>query len=327
VMPAAAGDAAKQAMPVSDDERRLLESLSRFALVKRAVAAQAPAFLDALDERFAVEIMTFGSRLEAVRAAPADGRTGEDDRPALRRAFADLDAPDGEITPIGAALRGLLERLRGQPLAGVILLTDGANNAGEDVVFKDDLMPLTVRIRSTGCVGRKVTLVLSAGEGPNERVLKVKPDVVITGDGVQTEEIQFVPEHDGRMQLNVRIEPLPDEQNQANNARSKIVRVTSKKIRVLYVESRPRWEYRFLRQAMQRDRRVQPTFLLQEADPETVLVSPGPLRGQDGLPPDDTGDTPPAFIRTFPDRRQDLFGYDVILFGDVNVAYLRDAHL
>jgi len=390
---------------ISDEQRRLVGKLDRFTLVKRAVAAQADAFLDPLADRFNVEVLAFGKQVSRSRdqgsgvrgQAPGD-KTGGLTGGSLRRAFADLDAPDGEVTRLGAVLRAVLERYRGQPLAGVILMTDGANNAGEDprvvavyakrlgvpvfpvgvgaahardlrlahilgedVVFKDDLKPLTIRIESAGCVGRSVTLVLAEGEAGNERVLAVKRDVVITREGAQTEEIQFVPKREGRMRLTVRIEPLPDEHSTANNARSKVVRVIDKKLRVLYVESQPRWEYRFLRHAMQRDRRVQPTFLLQEADPETAGEGAGsrgqgsggrgqesgtegrearetrlaaplagarpPVPGPGGLGDSKPDAPPPEFIRTFPERREDLFAYDVVLFGDVNVEYLTRAQL
>jgi uncharacterized membrane protein len=347
--------------PVGEAELRRLARLPRFDLVKQGLAHQAHDFLDALDDRFAVEVLTFGAQLEAPDAARRTGPAGSTSPPespsprerreALRALLAGLSAPDGETTRLGAALRGTLERFRGRPLAGIILITDGAQNAGEDprvvaafarnldvplypvgvgaakardlqlayilgddVVFKDDVKPLTVRLKSLGYTGRHVTLVLSEVENGVEKVLKVRPDVVVQGDGEQTEEIEFVPKEARRMDLRVRVEPLPDEQNPANNVRAKVVRVIDKKIRVLYVEGRPRWEYRYLVTAMRRDRRVEPTVLLQEADPETA-TPPGAVR-------DDGRDTSPEFIKTFPDRREDLFAYDVILFGAVNLNLL-----
>ena len=40
--------------------------------------------------------------------------------------------PNRSVSPIGDALRGVLASHRGQPVAGLILATDGRSNAGED---------------------------------------------------------------------------------------------------------------------------------------------------------------------------------------------------
>src|SRR5207249_495590 len=43
------------------------------------------------------------------------------------------------------------------------------------------------------------------------------------------------------------------------------VRVVDRKIKVLYIENSPRWEYKFLQPALIRDRRVEPSLILVQA--------------------------------------------------------------
>src|SRR5205085_3366331 len=87
------------------------------------------------------------------------------------------------------------------------------------------------------------------------------------------------------------------------------LRVVDQKIRVLYVESSPRWEYKFLQPALLRDKRVQVDFLLIHADPK---VSKG------GKP----------FLSEFPRSREEFFGakYNLVILGDVAADYLGIEH-
>jgi hypothetical protein len=67
------------------------------------------------------------------------------------------------------------------------------------------------------------------------------------------------------------------------------------------VESTPRWEYKFLQSALYRDRRVEVTYLLTQADAKVLQAGP-------------------PFLAAFPEREQ-LFGFDAIVLGDVPATY------
>ena len=71
-------------------------------------------------------------------------------------------------------------------------------------------------------------------------------------------------------------------------------------LNVLIVESYPRWEYRFLRNALMRDPGVNVSVLL--LHPE---LPPGA-----GL----------NYIRKFPDTREQLAKFDVVFLGDVGIG-------
>ena len=84
---------------------------------------------------------------------------------------------------------------------------------------------------------------------------------------------------------------------------SRTVSVRKEQIRVLLVQAYPNYEFRYLKNMLERDSTIQLNTVLQDADQEYAELDQSALRG-------------------FPVRREDLFEYDVLLFGDVNPAYL-----
>ncbi|MGF1578815.1 MAG: hypothetical protein ACFCD0_05585 [Gemmataceae bacterium] len=82
------------------------------------------------------------------------------------------------------------------------------------------------------------------------------------------------------------------------------IRLTDTKIKVLYIEYTPRWEFRFLLPMLRRDRRINIDFLLLAGD--SRLMKAGP-----------------PFLPEFP-KREDLAKYDLILLGDVPYDYLKE---
>jgi hypothetical protein len=85
-----------------------------------------------------------------------------------------------------------------------------------------------------------------------------------------------------------------------NNTRKFSIAGRPEKIRVLVVESLPRWEYRFLRNALSRDPGVELSCLL-------FHPTLGPGGG-------------PHYISSFPSTPEDLAPYDVIFLGDVGIG-------
>ncbi len=88
------------------------------------------------------------------------------------------------------------------------------------------------------------------------------------------------------------------------------IHVVDRKIRVLVIEHSPRFVYQFMMAALLRDRRIEPTFLLVNADAKVA---------QSG----------PPFLATFPPTREKFFDaqYNVIILGDVASSYLGKEHM
>jgi len=76
------------------------------------------------------------------------------------------------------------------------------------------------------------------------------------------------------------------------------VRVLDAKMKVLYIEGPPRWEYRYLKNALMRDETIEVSCVLTSADFEFAQE----------------GDLPISYI---PSKEEDLFAYDVVIIGDV----------
>ena len=84
-----------------------------------------------------------------------------------------------------------------------------------------------------------------------------------------------------------------------NNEISAPISIREEQLRVLVIESYPRWEYRYLRNALERDPGVEVTCLL--FHPELPKVGGGR-----------------SYIDRFPDERE-LSRYDVVFLGDVGI--------
>lgn len=120
-------------------------------------------------------------------------------------------------------------------------------------------------------------------------------------------ELIFRPEKPGaekteRFDLEVRIDPIGDELTQTDNTMARSTTVMDAKIAALYVEGYPRWEYRYLKNELIREKTV---------DVSTFLVS-----ADDGFAQE--GDVP---ITRFPETAGELAKYDVLLIGDVDPQF------
>ena len=56
--------------------------------------------------------------------------------------------------------------------------------------------------------------------------------------------------------IETSIDPLPGEESVKNNLVTRLVNVDARKPRILYMEGEPRWEFKFLRRAVEDDRTI-----------------------------------------------------------------------
>jgi hypothetical protein len=112
-----------------------------------------------------------------------------------------------------------------------------------------------------------------------------------------TVPVTFTPKEVGEFSFHVEVPVQTGEIVEDNNRGTFVARVTDEGINVLYIENVPRWEYRFLRNAMNRDRRVDLSVLL--------------LSGERPARPD------PPELASLPDVKDDFFQYDLVILGDV----------
>jgi len=319
-------DAAK---PLPESARVEAAGASRIDMAKGLLARPTANLFEHLGENYIVRYFGFGERLE-----PTEGK-GESAPEALRAAQA-----AAKVTRLGTALQEAVDRNTGQPIAGVIVLTDGISNDGleplavaqrlgersipiypvglglpqppdvrlqhlivPDTVFHKDRVPVRVEIVSSGYANRTANLSVSI-DGQQVAAKAVN----LTG-AAQFEELQFIPEaKSGTVKLEVAVSPQPGEITDANNRLAKTVRIVNEKIHVLYVEGKPRWEYRYLRQVLLRDHRLDVKFLLTEGDRDQALASD-------------------QYLVDFPEDAAKAFHFDLVILGDVPASYFARAQL
>jgi hypothetical protein len=189
----------------------------------------------------------------------------------------------------------------------------------EDVVTQGDNLVFTVRLTARGQVPPDPVTVILCEKRPNPNdepqragdpgvlaQVTVNPDP--SGNPV-TVRLNYTPQTAGRKTFVLKVPPVPEEVTLANNRVERSVLVTkAQHVRVLYVEGRPRYDFRFAKVLFEREsRRVtgENSF-----EVHVVLLGAAP-------------DWPdPVALTAFPTREQ-LFKYDVVILGDFDKAMLE----
>jgi hypothetical protein len=261
----------------------------------------------------------------------------------LRPALEEL-AAGGKSSRLGDGLRSALEQLRGQPIAGVVLISDGVNTAGSplpeiaaasarrniplftigvgetkksidvelaelktrEYVMANDLVSFDFTLVARGGSGKSVDITLrefDKTEPLATKTVKVGDDEV--GTAVR---LTHRAEKVGIHRYVVEAKPLVGETLLDNNRLEAAVEVRTDKIEVLVAHSYPSFEFRYLKQMLERDETVHVTTVLQEADADYPQID--------------------ARVTTlFPVTLEDLLKYDVVVLCDVDPEFLGSSAL
>lgn len=225
-----------------------------------------------------------------------------DDHPNLRAIVlaSDGDWNDG-LPPVQAAMQMRLEQVpiftipvgSQSRLPDIELLSFDVPTFG--VVNKTVRIPFS--IESTLPRDHLAQMVLTGSDGS-----RLTHEVRITAMGRTTDAILWKPEKTGDVLLSLEVPSHPEERLKDNNSHSAPIAIREEKLRVLVVESLPRWEYRYLRNALSRDAGVEVSCLL--FHPQLSKVGGG---NKD-------------YIEAFPEALEDLSQFDVVFLGDVGVG-------
>jgi uncharacterized membrane protein len=254
--------------------------------------------------------------------------------------------PTAPATHLGDTLDQFAQDTADLPIGAVVLVSDGADNAGgldastvaalrarhlpvhtigvgqvavpNDLEIDDVQMPpramadsrleATVRFHQQGYAGR--TAVLTVRDG--SRVLASR-SITFGSDGAPEVATVLVPAGTaGSHVLDFSLPAQPNEQDTINNSVTRLVNVASDRRNILYVEGEPRWEYKFIRRAEDEDPMVRLASMLRTTQNKIYRQGvTGPAELADG----------------FPTKPEDLFAYQGLIIGSVDSTYFTAAQL
>lgn len=315
--------------------------VTRLNLAKGVLLRDDATFLHQLLQRHKLQVYRFSETAVPADNEHFECMTPEDVK-ALLPALSGLKGT-GEQTRPGPAVRKVLNDLRGAPPSAIIILSDGitsttdadrlttaadaarsrlvpiyAVGAGseeatrdlelfdllaDEVAFVNDPVTFTAKLRSFGFAGKDVTITLREKDSPE---ILTTTRVKAPADGQSSKvELTFAPPKDGDFEYIVEAVPAPRETTVENNSKSRRVSVRQERIRVLLADSIPRYEFRYLKHLLERDKTIELKTVLQEADVEYAA--------------EDT-----TALDNFPVRKEDLFRFDAVILGDINPGYLSE---
>ena len=295
------------------------ESASR---LQQAVAAMRTGPLDRLRTVFDVRVFGFAREtvsLPSLEAVP----------------------PPGTQTRIGDAMVQVLQTAGSVPLAGIVLFSDGAENG--DTLSEDRLAEIAsygVPIHTVGIGPERTSndlelervdvpaaapagATVSAAIGVrhdgavatrlrvyDQDTLLASRELELPADtDISTFDVELPAGDAGTRNLRFVLDPLPGESNVVNNSQSHVMTVPARRRSVLYLEGEPRWEYKFLRRAVESERSLRLASL--------VRTTPNKNFRQ--------GILSRAELATgFPSNAAELFAYDAVVIGSYEAASLSN---
>jgi hypothetical protein len=156
-------------------------------------------------------------------------------------------------------------------------------------------------IRQNGFSGRRVQLVLTAGGS-----VVASRDVVLQDVPQQIESVEFNAGAAGVKNIQAKLVPLPGEENKQNNQLTRVLSVDDSKRRILYVEGEPRWEYKFLRRALEDDPAVQIVSMLRTTENKIY---------RQGI------QNPNELADGFPRKPEELFDFQGLILGSIESGF------
>jgi len=239
-------------------------------------------------------------------------------------------------TQLADGLQQVAQILQGLPLAGLILLSDGADNGRQDpmdevrnlktrdipvftvgvgrpvitrdreiirvtsarTVLEGAIFEVNATVRSRGYDQREFEILIEeGGKVVASRTVKPGPE-----GAAQRYSLELTPEGEGPRVYTVRIPEEPDEIIAANNRRTLLINQANDRADILYIEGHPRNEYKFIRRAMEGDKTVRLVSYLRTG-PHKFL--------RQGI------ESPQELADGYPREKEDLYRFSAIIFGDV----------
>ena len=292
----------------------------RSAFVQQQLSGPNASLFKALSDRFVLRFFSFASSVDRQPSAAN-----------LKYA--------GTATRLGPALERARDELSGLPLAGLVMVTDGADTSdasldeplaslkarsipvftvglgqerfSKDIqvtrvetpraVLKGTSLVVDVMLSQTGYSGQSVTLNVE-----DEGHIAASQSVTLPADGESsTVRVRFTAADAGTRLFRFKIAPQPGEQVTENNVRDALIEVRDRKEKVLYFEGEPRFEMKFINRAMEDDKNIDFVVLQRTAENKYYRF---------GIT------TPDELVSGFPKTREELFAYRAVILGSIEAA-------
>jgi hypothetical protein len=329
---------ASASMSIEDSAR----GMSRTRAARAAIDANA----GALEARFDVRYMRFDGRLHEERetdrgVTKGQATNAENRAPAQARAAA-VNAQQAVSDPLGA----LIDAVALGDVSAVVLLSDGGQVSGVNegelldrlrasavavhvLGVGDPQLTPDVNLRSVSVPPRvlnedevDVRVEMSASGFAGQTVkLTVRDNGVLAGESfVAVDAAHFrrsvtipIQVHEsGFRHIEVRLQAPPADRVAANNRMSTLLNVRSQAVKVLHFEGEPRFEVKFVRRALANDSAVSLSSLVRTGDNRYLRLG---ISAKDEL------------VDGFPTTAKELFRYQVLVIGSVNVATFTQPQL
>jgi uncharacterized membrane protein len=306
-----------------DDSRSMQltdENGSRGDLIRKTFANPDSPMMKALSDRFLIRTFRFSSA--TARLATAGDLTF-----------------NGTQTRIANAIESARQELAGLPVAGLVLVTDGADTTdatvtdallaskaealpvftvgvGQETLTKDIQVgrvstPRTALkgtsllvdavLTQTGYAGQTVTLDVEDGA----RIVGSQPvKLPADGDPISV-RVRFTATEAGPRVFRLKVSPQPGEVVTQNNQRDVQIDVRDRRERILYYEGEPRFELKFARQAIKDDPNLELVTLVRTAENKHFRFD---IK------------SPEELVAGFPKTREELFAYRGIVLGSVEAS-------
>ena len=311
-----------RSMTIADRDER-----PRSDFVLEHFADQDGELLQALSERFKLRFFRFSETVARLQRA-------------------DELAFVGRRSDLGRALETARRELAAVPLAGLVLVTDGADNAegsltnallqvqaagvpvhtvglgssrfDKDVALERVTLPQTVLEGSSVAVDLTVTHSGFGGETVRVTVedggrIVAAEDVRLSRDAeAEPVRTHFVASEPGPRLVRFHVAPLEGEVVSENNTIESLLVVEDNRRRILYFEGEPRFEVKFVRRAVADDENLRVVVLQRTAEDKFYRIDV---------------ENPDELAGGFPTTRQELFRYHGLILGSVEASFFTHDQL
>jgi len=258
-------------------------------------------------------------------------------------ALPDLGTPDGRRTDIESALDQALQRAAARPVSGIVLLSDGRTDAppsrallrrlqaeaipvfvvplgsneplGDLAIrrveaprraFVRDKVPVVVELDQLGSAIKSAGGTVSLIDEATGQELDKKQ--IVPGETTESLTLTAEPQLAGEATWKVVINTTEPDLIPENNLKPFNIELIDRPLRVLFIEGYPRWEYRFVKELIRREKSIESSVMLISADRDFA---------QEGNVP----------ITRLPRSPEEFAAYDVVILGDVPAGFFSPEQL